>query len=144
VCLKSMKMVEDYAKQIAALINEQNQLPTTYSKEDIIEEADKYVWIVEEDVVLACAEVEKVQWYQCEISHVSVKVPRKGYGQRILELAEEKAKKVNAKITQCTIRSTNIASIGLFEKNGYLLSTSFLNPVTGNTVNVFQKSIAPV
>lgn len=132
-------MEKRIAEQIAKLINEQNQLEVSYKPQDIIEASENYVYIDENGFVEACAEIKKVQWYQCEICHVSVRTQRKGFGYKILKIAEAKAQQLHARIAQCTIRSTNVASIALFKKSSYMLTSSFRNARTGNEVQVFQK-----
>jgi N-acetylglutamate synthase-like GNAT family acetyltransferase len=111
-----------------------------------LKEKDDYVFLEQENRVIACAECKKVQWYQWEISHVSVTKEEegKGWGNKILKLAESKAIKGNARILQCTIRTNNESSIRLFTRKGYLKTASFFYDKSGNWVHVFQKSVAAI
>lgn len=136
-------MTQEIAQQIASLINERNQLSKLYTAKMILEHKENYVYFEKDGELIACAESKKVQWYQWEICHVSVakKFERKGKGTEILLLAENKAKKGNARILQSTIRSNNENSIGLFLKNNYKQVNEFSNQTTGNIVNVYQKAV---
>lgn len=137
-------MKELVAEQIAALINARNELTTKYNAKKILDRQDDFVYILDNEMLLACAESKSVQWYQSEIRHVSVaeKAIGKGYGSKILLLAEELAIKQGARLLQCTIRANNAESIRLFESKGYHKTSSFLNKHSGNWVHVYQKSVS--
>ncbi|WP_281980774.1 GNAT family N-acetyltransferase [Tenacibaculum mesophilum] len=135
-------MTEEEAEKIAILLNERNQLVIEYDKEKVLSTSSNYVFIKENDEVIACAESKKVQWYQSEISHISVSKLHegKGYGRKILLKAEKKAKDERAKIIQCTIRENNDRSLGLFKSNGYEIVNKFFYQNSGNWVFVLQKN----
>ena len=137
-------MKEIIANQIAKLINARNQLTKNYNSKEILKRKDDFVYVVDGETVLACAETKSVQWYQSEICHVSVaeNAEGKGYGGRILELAEKQAMKQGARLFQCTIRANNGNSIHLFESKGYHRTSSFLNTKSGNWVHVYQKAVS--
>ncbi len=137
-------MTRNIAQQIADLLNSRNELVVKYSADKVLEKKSNYVYIESENEVIACAESKKVQWYQSEISHVSVleKVEGTGKGNQILKLAEKKGKDDGAKLLQCTIRTSNESSIRLFSRNGYLIVNRFFYPDSGNWVYVLQKSIS--
>ena len=134
----------EQAKQIAALLNQRNKLVNEYSPDDVKEKEQNYVYLDEELKIVACAESKKVQWYQWEICHVSVDktCEGKGFGSKILKMAEKKAIDGGAKILQCTIRSNNESSLRLFFDKGYTKTTSFFYPNSGNWVHVLQKSVS--
>jgi len=136
-------MTENQALQIANLLNERNQLTTAYTANSILASEDRYVFYEETKIVVACAEIKKVQWYQWEIRHVSVheKFERRGYGRRILQFAERKVKDNGGLIAQCTVRADNHSSIMLFLASDYIKAISFFNKATGNYIQVFQKSL---
>lgn len=137
-------MTTNIAEQIANLLNERNQLTIQYTADKILENSENYVYLLEEEKIIACAESKRVQWYQWEISHVLVAkdYEGKGFGNKILNEAEIKAKTGNAKILQCTIRANNENSIRLFSRNGYVQVNRFFYPKSGNWVYVYQKSIS--
>jgi N-acetylglutamate synthase-like GNAT family acetyltransferase len=137
-------MTTDIAEQIAKLLNTRNQLVVEYTAKKVFDKKSNYVYIEIENEVIACAESKKIQWYQSEISHVSVstKVEGQGKGKEVLKLAEKKAKDEGAKILQCTIRANNENSIRLFSRNGYINVNRFYYPNSGYWVFLFQKSIS--
>lgn len=139
-----MKITKQNASDIAKLLNDRNELAVKYTAGSVLKSKENYVFQLEKGKIVACAESKKVQWYQWEISHVSVskEYEGKGYGSEILKLAEEKAMKGGARILQCTIRTSNERSIKLFSGKGYRRATSFFYPVTGNWVFVYQKCIS--
>lgn len=139
-------MTEKQAEQIATLLNERNELVKKYTPKEIMESSANYVFIEENEFVVACAEAKKVQWYQWEIDHVSVSkaAEGKGLGSKILKFAEDKAIAAGAKILQCTIRSTNSRSQNLFLSKGYCKTISFFYQRSGNWVNVYQKSVSVI
>ncbi len=137
-------MTKELAIQIAELINERNELSVNYDDEKVLASQDNYSYLLDSEDLIACAESKKVQWYQWEICHVSVakKYEGKGYGTKVLKLAEIKAKNGNARILQSTIRSNNVSSIRLFENNNYKRVNDFYNKKTNNLVYVFQKVLS--
>jgi ribosomal protein S18 acetylase RimI-like enzyme len=109
---------------------------------------DDYIYETDpddEDRVIGAVMAKKVQWYQCEILHLSVHddYKRKGVGTRLLEAGEERARELRARVAQCTIRKGNRASEGFFRNHGYKQCVSFVNRRTGNSVGVWQKSLVP-
>jgi len=85
--------------------------------------------------------VKKVQWYQCEISHLSVDPAARGVGigRSLVEEVEVRACRLGARIAQCTIRIGNAASEAVFTKRGFVATVTFRNAQSGNDVTVYQK-----
>jgi GNAT superfamily N-acetyltransferase len=134
------------AEQIAQLLNEQNQLTEPYDAERVLEEAAGAVYIWRLDgagKLLGVVCVKRVQWYQCEIKHLSVRVKRQGTGRWLLERALAEAEARGAALVQCTIRVGNSDSEAFFTANGFKATTSFQNPESGNRVTVFQRLVQP-
>jgi ribosomal protein S18 acetylase RimI-like enzyme len=103
---------------------------------------DRYIVRLSNDGrVLGAVEVKKVQWYQCEIDHLSVdpSAKRAGIGTLLVEEAEARGRQLGARVAQCTIRVGNIGSEGLFKKCGYTATVTFANVSNGNQVTVYQK-----
>ncbi len=133
------------AAQIANLLNTQNQLTIPYTAERVLHYEDDYVVrLGENSEVMGVVETKIVQWYQCEIDHLSVhpEFKRQGVGSGLIEAAEDRAREFGARITQCTIRVGNTASESLFKKHGYGPTATFLNEQSGNEVTVYQKVLA--
>ena len=138
-------MTDTQADQIAALLNERNQLTVQYTGKRVLASADNYLYrISETNEVIACVEVKEVQWYQAEVLHLTVAEPceRKGHAKALLCEAQRSARAKGARILQCTIRMDNEASRRLFEGFGFLHVGTFLNQFSGNNVGVFQKVLA--
>lgn len=139
-------MTNAEAAAIAVLLNERNQLAIVYDAARVLEHADTYRWRTNEDGnVVACVQVKAVQWYQWEISHLSVgeKFLRKGHARALLRTAEAHAIAEKARVLQCTIREGNVESRTLFESSGYKRTGVFNYSDTGNDVAVYQKIAAP-
>ncbi len=134
------------AEQIAKLLNSQNQLTVEYTATRIINNQDRYIVRLSDDgtAVRGVVEVKRVQWYQCEIDHLSVDpgAQRQGIGGWLVQKAEERARQLGARVAQCTIRVGNVASEQLFSKLGYTASVTFVNQETGNQATVYQKSLS--
>jgi len=112
--------------------------------EKVLAAADNYVVKLGPDSkLLGVVEVRAVQWYQCEIDHLSVQenVGRKGIGSSLLKEAEARVVELGRRIAQCTIRIGNEASEGLFKKFGYAPTVTFFNKYSGNNVTVYQKAL---
>jgi ribosomal protein S18 acetylase RimI-like enzyme len=138
-------MTPSIAKQIAELLNSDNQLVVPYTEQKLTSNKDHYLFEATEDgEVISCIECKKVQWYQFEVSHLTVNPNhrRKGQGEKILNNATEHAKSNRGRIVQCTIRENNQASSVLFEKNGFVKVSTFYYPDSGNHVSVWQKVIS--
>jgi len=129
------------AAQIAHLLNTLNQLQRNYTVKEVLERAADYLFELDDGAVVACVEVKKVQWYQCEICHLSVDGQHQGQGlgKRLIRRGETKAKAEGARIVQCTIRVGSVASEEAFRRSGYREACSFFNARTGNYVAVWQK-----
>ena len=136
-------MNEKMAKQIAELLNRRNQLSSRYTVKKILSDAENYIYEYTDDVLIACVEVKKVQWYQWEILHLSVNKNYEGrqYGRRLVAKAEEKAIRDGAKVLQCTIKTDNKGSERVFSVCGYKQVALFYNSDTGNNVGVWQKVV---
>ena len=137
-------MDKNTAAQIAELLNGRNQLTREYTTEDILKNAENYIYEQENEVFVACVEVKKVQWYQSEILHLSVSenYEGQGHGRRLIAKAEEKAVRDGAKILQCTIRTDNKGSEHVFSVSGYRQVACFYNPVSANDIGVWQKVVS--
>ena len=53
-----------HAEQISALINERNKLTVKYTSDKVLKDSQNYLYELEDDEVIACVKVAKVQWYQ--------------------------------------------------------------------------------
>jgi len=129
------------AEQIATLLNRQNQLAIFQTPEMILDSQDRYLVSLYGSRVLGVVAVTKVQWYQGEISHLSVcpDVRRRGIAKGLLRDAEESLRRCGARIAQCTVRDGNEASEKLFQGQGYRMTLRFFNPERGNRIAVYQK-----
>lgn len=136
-------MQREEAQQIADLLNSQNKLSVAYTAGDVLRSASNYIAITSGNRVTACVQLERVQWYQYEINHLSVLASEQGKGlaQQLLTKCEQKAKQMGGHVLQCTIREGNVASQNLFKKNGFSKVTQFYNHRTKNSVNVWQKAL---
>ncbi len=133
------------ARQIAELLNSENQLVVVYTEKKITDNKNNFIFEANDnDEVLSCVECKKVQWYQFEICHLTVnpKYRRNGHARSILSKAIKYAKANSGRIIQCTIRKDNIASSSLFSDNGFIRTSSFYYPNSGNDVGVWQKVIS--
>jgi N-acetylglutamate synthase-like GNAT family acetyltransferase len=68
------------ATEIAQLLNSRNQLEIPYTGQKVLEHASDYVFDLDDQVVVACVEIKRVQWYQWEICHLSVAETHEGHG----------------------------------------------------------------
>ncbi|WEZ86298.1 GNAT family N-acetyltransferase (plasmid) [Rhizobium sp. 32-5/1] len=139
-------MIRSHAKQIAELINARNALTKLYTADGVLKNAANFIFRLKKDAVVACIEVKHVQWYQAEILHLSVSedLPqRQGYGRGLVKDALTKAKEMNCRIAQCSIRVGNEPSEGLFLSEGFMRTVSFRNARSGNDVTVYQYAIVP-
>ena len=136
-------MTAKQAQQIASLLNARNQLTRRYTADRVMASRDDYIYETDDETVIACVQVKMVQWYQCEILHLSVAADRegKGLGKQMLARAEVRAKELGARIAQCTIRIGNAGSESVFQKSGFLETCRFKNAATENEVAVFQKAL---
>ncbi|PKO51802.1 MAG: hypothetical protein CVU27_05350 [Betaproteobacteria bacterium HGW-Betaproteobacteria-20] len=140
-----MTLTDTHAEQIAALLNERNQLTRRYTRVSVLEHADNYICrFSEENNVVACVEVKSVQWYQSEVLHLTVAASqtRKGHAKALLCEAERTAWSRGARLLQCTIRDGNTESRSLFEGFGFSHVSTFNNPISGNNVAIFQKVLS--
>ena len=136
----------EQARQIATLLNSQNQLTVKYDADRVLEHADDYlVRLDDSGKVIACAELKYVQWYQYELLHVTVAEDhtRKGLARALVEEAAEKATANGARILQSTIRAGNDASEGLFSASGFMSVCRFYNARSKNIVAVWQRVLSP-
>ncbi len=137
-------MRPEHAGQIAQLLNRRNQLKARFDAETIRRRAANFLVDLDGDQVLACIEINRIQWYQWEISHLAVteKEEGKGHARQLIACAEERALRGNARIIQCTIRVGNERSEHLFQKCGYQMVSTFFYPHSGHNVGVWQKVVS--
>lgn len=137
-------MTPQQAEQIAQLLNARNQLQVEYTAEKVRQHAANYLFELSDGAIVACVEVKKVQWYQWEICHLSVRESheRQGLGKHLIRRAEDGAKSGRARILQCTIRVGNEASEQAFQRCGYREACRFFNTATRNYVAVWQKVLS--
>ena len=134
----------DTAQAIAELINARNKLTKKYTAEKVLEAADNYICRFASDGhLVGVVEAKRVQWYQCEIDHLSVRADAegKGIGSWLLKSAEARAVGLRTRVAQCTIRVGNKRSERLFRKFRYLPTVSFFNIRSRNDVTVYQKAL---
>ena len=129
------------------LLNAQNELTVQYTAEMVLEHQDNYLFRLDESgLVIACAELKKVQWYQFELLHVTVaqKNQRQGHARSLVVEAEERAIKLGARILQSTIRADNSASEALFISSGFESVSRFYNVTSKNIISVWQRVLTPI
>jgi L-amino acid N-acyltransferase YncA len=134
------------AEQIAALLNARNQLTVPYTATKVLAHADNYLTHkIESGEIVGCVEVKSVQWYQSEVLHLSVAEGHTGNGiaRALLGKAAQAALAKNARVLQCTIRSGNTESEGLFASSGFSRVATFRNQASGNDVGVWQLVLSP-
>jgi len=109
----------------------------------VLAEKDNYIVRVLGEDVVGVVEVKRVQWYQCEISHLSVdpRAQGAGIGTSLVEDAERRTREMGGRISQRTIRVGNAASEAVFTKRGFVPAALFRNERTGNEVRVYQKVV---
>jgi GNAT superfamily N-acetyltransferase len=131
------------AEQIAAMLTAHNNLLVAYSAEKILADQTGYLVLLGPDnLVIGSIQVKRVQWYQAETCHLTVRPAyrRKGHGACLKLAAENEARTLGAKIAQCTIRDDNLASRELSRGVGWAEVSSFRGD-RGNTVRVYQKTL---
>jgi ribosomal protein S18 acetylase RimI-like enzyme len=141
-----MTLTEEQAEEIAALLNDRNQLTVPYTGARVLKDRRNYLCKCSESgEVVACVEVKSVQWYQCEVLHLTVAKghENQGHARTLLSEAEHVARERSARIIQCTIRDGNDRSRKLFETAGFLLVGIFFNETSGNNVAILQKVLMP-
>lgn len=141
-----MPLSDINADQIANLLNARNQLIRTYGRDRVMSEADDYILRVSDaNEVIAFVQLKRVQWYQCEVLHLTVAEShaRVGHARSLLCEAERTARRVGARLLQCTIREDNTASSRLFGSFGFVRVSLFHNEHSGNNVGVYQKVLVP-
>jgi ribosomal protein S18 acetylase RimI-like enzyme len=137
-------MNPEHAKQIAHLLNSRNHLIRGYDAQAVLDRAGDFIYELEDDTVVACIEVKRVQWYQWEVCHLTVAPENegRGLGSLMIRKAEERAKSGGARIIQCTIRVGNVESERAFQRNRYTRVSEFYYPHSGNEVAVWQKVVS--
>ncbi len=137
-------MNENQAEQIATLLNARNNLISAYTKEKILNYRQQYIYETAGELVIAAVRLKKVQWYQAEIRHLVVHpdYEGRGFGRRMISLAEIRAKELRARVMQCTIRSDNGGAEKTFRQSGYHLIHSFYYPKSKHNLGIWQKTIS--
>lgn len=137
-------MNENIAQQIADLLNYRNNLLTQYSREKILKYHQQYIYDLDGESLIACVRIKKIQWYQSELRHLAVHpaYEKRGYGQRMISLAEARAKELRTRIVQCTIRADNHLATNAFKRAGYSLLNSFYYPKSSHNLCIWQKTIS--
>jgi ribosomal protein S18 acetylase RimI-like enzyme len=141
-----MTITAEQAEEIAVLLNDRNQLIVPYTGAHVLKDGRNYLCECSDaGAVVACVELKYVQWYQCEVLHLTVAKGHEGLGhaRKLLAEAERVARERGARIIQCTIRDGNDRSRKLFEAAGFRLVGTFFNELSGNNVIILQKVLIP-
>lgn len=140
-------MTQEQAEQIASLLNRRNQLTKVYHAADVLASANEYEFFIgDEGKIVGCVQVKSIQWYQAEVSHLTLDEGLEGQGHAALLIKKAEATALHAgrRIVQCTIRCDNDKSMVRFKKLGYREVNRFHNVVSENDVAVLQKVLVPV
>jgi ribosomal protein S18 acetylase RimI-like enzyme len=131
----------DARQQIVELVNQHSPIVRKITLEDVV--SANYDFIERRGIILACAKVTKLSWYQAEITHLVVhpEYRRRGHGRAMLRRACQHVVRENARIAQCTIRKDNRPSMSLFETEGFRLVNS-ITGLSGTEVGIWQKVIS--
>lgn len=130
---------EQQANDIVALVNEHSAIANPVNAELVLQH--EYAMIMAPDgVVLACAKMLPVSWYQAEISHLVVRPDyrTKGLGIKALDMACQEAIAHSLKVAQCTIRCNNSASERLFTSAGFVKTLEFTG-ISGHRLGLWQR-----
>ncbi len=139
-------MDRETANKISSLINNQNNLSRTITPEKVLNEKHKYLYEFDDNgEIIVCLQLRKNIWYQYEIKYISTaeKYRRQGYASRLIQKAEDEARKMNCCIIQCAIWEDNEESIGLFKKMGFFRVSRFFDANSGTNVGVWHKVLVP-
>lgn len=139
-------MDHSQAEQIATLLNTQNQLTIQYTADRVLKHKSDYLIRRDEvGLVVACAELKRVQWYQFELRHVTVakEHQRRGHARALIAIAAKQAVEGSGRILQCTIRAGNTASEELFKSSGFLPVSRFYNARSRNIIGIWQRVLSP-
>lgn len=103
---------------------------------------DQYLALRVDGRMIACVRIEKVSWYEGNISHLVVapEYRRQGLGRRMVERACKEIRRQRGRVAQATIREDNKASQRLFTSLGFVQGVSFIGP-SGRRLGVWQKSL---
>jgi N-acetylglutamate synthase-like GNAT family acetyltransferase len=137
------------AKQIASLVNEQNNLPNAVKTEDI--HYGDYFYISKDldnvkygpAEIVACVRAKRMSFFAVELKHLSVNpvYKRKGYGELMIDIVENEARSKQIPMVFATTCVKNDPINNLFKKLNYTLMRDFLNSKTGRVVHVWGKNV---
>ena len=130
----------DPAEQVAELINTHSSLVEPVFADQVRQ--NDYCIVLDGDAVVGCAKTSRVSWYQAEISHLVIRPEhrKRGLARNILGMACDKARGMNLKVAQCTIRRDNAASETLFYRSGFQLTLVFTG-LSGKPLGLWQKAL---
>ena len=137
-------MEKEDAKNIASLINAQNNLPQDLSCDDVYYGKYFFSKVSHEEKkseIICCVRAKRLSFFSIELKHLSVSpnFRRKDFGKMMVYAVEEYAKSENIPIVMATSCKTNNGVNRLFEKLGYTGLSEFYNTKTKNTCIIWQK-----
>ena len=129
---------QKHAGQIADLLDAEAQSTVPYSAKMVLQHADDYICEIQDDVVIACVEVKKVQWYQWEICHLSVSEAheRKGLGEQPRGRPRIRQRAVVRGSFNAQSGSVTREASKAFRRSGYREACHFFNASTDREVAV--------
>ena len=136
-------MTRAEADEIAQLLNDRNRLVRRYTGQQVLADADNYEYESRDGHVVACVELKRVQWYQWEIRHLSVREDSEGKGLAftVYSRAEAAALQRGAGVLQCTIRQGNEDSEKFFRRQGFTRVGAFYYQTTNNPTLAETKAL---
>jgi GNAT superfamily N-acetyltransferase len=98
----------------------------------------RYYMAVEDSVIKGVIGILWRSWYLTELRHLYVRLGfrRNGVGKF---LVEEAMKWVKTPLICCTVGEGNYESLRLFEREGFSVVRSFVNPETENQVSLLMR-----
>jgi ribosomal protein S18 acetylase RimI-like enzyme len=133
-------------ERIAELLNQQNGLTVRYDANRVRASQANYLVVKNaRGTVQGCVGVARTttNGMVADLHHLSVdsSVQRQGYGMRLLQAAEARAQELGCQVVQTTVRADNDASRALLQRAGYTRSSTFRNPASGNTLEVWHRPL---
>ena len=125
-------------EQIVELVNTYSPIVTKISAEDV----EHYLFEEQDDQVIACVRIQRVSWYQWELSHLVTEPEHRGRGlaHRLVRRACQEIRRQGGLVVQCTIRCDGLTSQRVVSRLDFTPGVRFVG-LSGRELQVWQKPL---
>lgn len=132
--------VESPVQRIVTLVNRYSPISEEITAERV--KKSRYLLHEVDGVLAGCVKIERVSWYQWEISHLVVDpiFRSQGVGTDLVRQACQEIEEDGGRVAQCTVHEGSVSSERIFRHFGFVEGVRFIG-ITEKGLRIWQKAL---